>query len=396
MSYKKLLKLFICLEFILTGLIAQAQNVLLKQTIDKLAAYRNFSYQNIYKQKEAFSDTAVFYKSFLALKTRENQEIGYFFKAEDRYGDMKFPVVEAYDGKSTVSYNPADSTFYLKTSPVLSFSVSLTSQLTWINNFLNDHPDKLIQLGDTVFNTVNSYHLIAITRDTVIGKEHLYTRIHLFIDKVRGLPVGKLVRARTDLFGKEATDYYTEDSYFDYKTDQDNITSDTFSVPAGFHSPKAKAAEQTALLAKGTLAPDWTLYDTDRKKTTLSELKGKIILMDFFFVGCVPCMRTLAPLDRLLQKYKTKDLLILSISDRDSMKLVADFKKSQQIKNQMYPNGGGVAKLYHFSAGPTFYLIDQQGKISAAFMGAPDDFEQKMSALIDDLITTKKIRRLEN
>jgi hypothetical protein len=56
-------------------------------------------------------------------------------------------------------------------------------------------------------------------------------------------------------------------------------------------------------------------------------------------------MNTLAPLDKLNEKYKNKNFVILSISDRDSKKLVTAFKKIQRIKNQMYPNGGDVAEL---------------------------------------------------
>jgi thiol-disulfide isomerase/thioredoxin len=115
-------------------------------------------------------------------------------------------------------------------------------------------------------------------------------------------------------------------------------------------------------------------------------MKGKIVLMDFFFVGCVPCMNALAPLDKLHEKYKNKNFVILSISDRDSKKLVTAFKKIQRIKNQIYPHGGDVAKLYHMTVAPTFYFIDKEGKIASVLDGYSDDFEKKMSAIIDNLL----------
>jgi peroxiredoxin len=99
-------------------------------------------------------------------------------------------------------------------------------------------------------------------------------------------------------------------------------------------------------------------------------------------------MHTLAPLDKLYEKYKNKDFVILSISTRDSKKLVTAFKDSQHIKNQMYPDGAAVAELYHVTAAPTFYFIDQEGKIANVFSDLPDDLEKKMSAIIDNL--TKK------
>jgi peroxiredoxin len=386
MDFKRLIKPFICLEFILTGLNANAQSVILQNTIDKLDSYKNFSYQYVTKQKEVFGDTLIMNKKFVLLKAPEDKETGYFFRSELKYGDMKEPSAELYNGKSLISLNSSDSTYYTRNSQTMSFSASLPGDLNWIKTFSKKHPSKLIQSGDTIVNSIHSYHLILNTKDTIINKDHLYTRIHLFIDKATGLPVGKLARSRTADFGKEVTNYYTEDIYFNYKIDQDNIDKAYFAIPEGFHPYKGKPNEQAALLTPGKIAPDWTLYDTDGRKTSLSQLKGKIVLLDFFFVGCVPCMHTLAPLDNLYEKYKNKDFVILSISTRDNKKLVTAFKDSQHIKNQMYPGGGDVAELYHVTMAPTFYFIDQEGKIANVFSDLPDDLEKKMSAIIDNLI----------
>ncbi|WP_299517472.1 TlpA disulfide reductase family protein [Mucilaginibacter sp.] len=363
-----------------------AQIAILQNAIDKLESNKNFSYQYVYKQKEVFSDTLIENEKYVLLKVPEDKEIGYFFRHESKYGDMKVPATDLYNGKNLISINPTDSTYNTRKVQALIFRRSLLGELNWIKTFLKKNPSKIVQTSDTTFNSINSYHLIVNTKDTIIDKDHLYVRIHLFIDKVTGLPVCRITRSRTADFGKEVTNYYTEESYFNYKIDQDNINTAYFAIPEGFHPPKEKPKEHTALFVPGKIAPDWTLYDTDDKKTSLSQMKGKIVLLDFFFVGCVPCMNTLAPLDKLHEKYMNKNFVILSISDRDSKKLVTAFKKNQRIKNQMYPNGGDVAKLYHITAAPTFYFIDQEGKIASIVDGYSDDFEKKMSAIIDNLL----------
>ncbi|MDP9081190.1 MAG: TlpA family protein disulfide reductase [Bacteroidota bacterium] len=383
---RNLIKSFICVAFVLSGMSVNAQVSLVQSTIDKLESYKNFSYQYVYKQKEVFSDTLIHDQKFVLLKAPGDKEIGYFFKHELKYGDMKVPTMDLYNGKNLISLYPQDSTYTTRNSQAMTFSESLFGKLNWIKTFLNKNPSKIVQSGDTVVNSINSYHLIINTKDTIINKDHQYVRIHLFIDKATDLPVGKLTRSRTADFGKEVTNYYTEERYFNYKIDQDNINTAAFTMPEGFHPPKEKPAAQTALLVPGNIAPDWTLYDTDGKKTSLSRLKGKIVLLDFFFVGCVPCMNTLAPLDKLHEKYKNKNFVILSISDRDSKKLVTAFKKAQRIKNQMYPDGSSVAKLYHVTSAPTFYFIDRDGRIASVVSGYSDDFEKKMSATIDDIL----------
>jgi hypothetical protein len=103
MTYKKLIKLFICLEFILNGLNTNAQVAILQQTINKLESYKNFSYQYVYKQKEVFSDTLIYDQKFVLLKIPEDKEIGYFFRHELKYGDMKVPSTDLYNGKNLIS-----------------------------------------------------------------------------------------------------------------------------------------------------------------------------------------------------------------------------------------------------------------------------------------------------
>ena len=382
----KLIKLFICLSFILTGLNVNAQVAILQNTIDKLESYKNFSYQYVYKQKEVFSDTLIYNEKFVLLKTPEDKEIGYFFRHEFKYSDMKLPTTDLYNGGNLFSLYAGDSTYDTRNVQAMTFSQSLPGELNWINTFIKKNPSKIVQSGDTTFNSIRCYYLVFNTKDTIINKDHLYVRIHLFIDKVTGLPVTKLTRSRTADFGKEVTNYYTEKSYFNYKIDQDNINTAYFAIPEGFHPSIETSKQQIALLAPGNIAPNWTLYDTDGKKTSLSQMKGKVVLMDFFFVGCVPCMNTLAPLDKLHEKYKNKHFIILSISDRDSKKLVTAFKKVQRIKNQMYPNGGDVAKLYHITGAPTIYFIDQEGKIASSVVGYSDGFEKQMTAIIDNLL----------
>ena len=382
----RLIKQSICVAIILFSVNVNAQVSLVQNAIDKLESYKNFSYQYVYKQKDVFSDTLIYDQKFVLLKIPEDKEIGYFFKHEYKYGGMKIPATDLYNGKNLISLYPSDNTYTTRNSQAMTFSESLLGDLNWIKTFLTKNPSKIVKSSDTTFNSINCYHLIVNTKDTIINKDHLYVRIHLFIDKVTGLPIGRFTRSRGADFGKEVTNYYTEDSYFNYKIDQDNINKVSFAVPDGFHAPKEKPKEQTALLAPGKIAPDWTLYDTDGKKTSLSQMKGKIVLLDFFFVGCVPCMNTLAPLDKLHEKYKNKNFVILSISDRDSKKLVMAFKKVQRIKNQMYPDGSDVAKLYHMTAAPTFYFIDREGKIASIVDGYSDDFEKKMTSIIDDLL----------
>ncbi|WP_299291542.1 TlpA disulfide reductase family protein [uncultured Mucilaginibacter sp.] len=299
---------------------------------------------------------------------------------------MKVPIIELYSGKNQNSLSSSDSTYQTSNKQAMTFNQSLPGQLTWIKTFLNKNPSKLVRSQDTIVNTLNSYHFIIKVKDTLINKDRVYVYRHLFIDKATGLPLRILNRVRAADFSKDVADYYIEENYFNYQVEQDTINATYFAVPAGFHPFKEKPIEQTTLLVPGTTAPEWTLYDTDDRKTSLSEFKGKIVLMDFFFVGCVPCIQSLASLDNIQKKYENKSFVLLSLSTRDSKKLVKEFKESQRITNKMYPNGADVANAYRAYSAPTFYLIDKEGKIVSVIEGHPDGFEKKLSGQIDALI----------
>jgi peroxiredoxin len=385
MTLKNLIKCFLTAGvFALIGTDAHAQNNLLQNTIDKIESYNNFSYKYVYKQKEVFSDTLIIPQKVNLLKMREDKLLGFYFRNEIQYTGNKNLSIDMYNGKDLIALNPADSTYTIESKKALNFNRLLPGQLNWIRNFSHKHPSSLIKSTDTVINTINCYHLILNTRDTIINKDHLYTRQHLFIDKKTELPVAILTRAKTAEFGKEAVDYYVQENYYDFDVELKNIDTAFFSIPVGFKLHQKK--EQSALLPPGTIAPDWTLYNTAGKKTSLSQLKGKVILLDFFFVGCTGCMQTLAPLDRLYEKYRNDNFVLLSISQRDNKQLVTAFKNSQKIKNPMFPSGQYVTKLYQATAFPTFYLIDRDGRIADVLVGYSDDFENKLSAAIERLM----------
>ena len=359
-----------------------AQVNIFQNTISKLNNYKTLSFQYFRIQKEGFGDTLKSNSKFLFLKEPANKELGYLYKHEYAFGE----IIDLYDGKIQSSLNLVDSTYQENNLQASTFNLSLLGQLLWMKKFLTNNPNRLTQMGDTIVNSINSYHLIFNIRDTIANDQHVYVHRHLFIDKITNLPVSIVNRARGTDFSAEVADFYSEEAYSDYHFEIGNVDNTSFSKPEGFHLFKERTLDQSALLKVGSLAPGWTLYDTDNKKTLLSQFKGKIVLLDFFFVGCIPCIKSLSALDNLRKKYIDKDFTILSISTRDKVNLVKEFKNSQKIKNLMFANGGDVANLYHAYSAPIFYLIDQKGKISSAIGGYSNELERELSIIIESLL----------
>lgn len=381
-EYKRFYKWLICVALILCSQVTAAQISYIQKAINQLESYNNFSYKYSYKQKEYTDDTLVIYHKDVFQKTPYNHSYGYLFSLETMVEPNKFPRTEYYNGKTILSVYPGDSTYYTRKAEPSIISQSLIGRLYWLRNFLDNKPDHIVKLADTTANGFDSYHFIINTRDTIINKEHYYSIVHLFIDKLSNIPNCIIARAKYQNITSGPTYYYSETRYSDLKVNQDNVDIASIVIPVGYHLPKAKLD----LLMAGAIAPDWSLYSTKGKKVSMSQLKGKVVLMDFYFIGCHNCMDALASLNNLYEKYKDQGFLIASITGRDKLKSVSAFDKNQHIKYPSYVNGADVVKSYHVEGFPTFYFISKEGKIADIILGYNKDFEANAISIINGLL----------
>ena len=97
-------------------------------------------------------------------------------------------------------------------------------------------------------------------------------------------------------------------------------------------------------------------------------------------------MLSIKPLNTIYESYKDKNVLIVSITERDNEKSVLAFEKQYRIKYPSYINAANTVKSYRVNAFPTFYFIDKEGKIGNVFIGYGDDFEMKVTSIINNLL----------
>ncbi|HEY0245736.1 MAG TPA: TlpA disulfide reductase family protein [Mucilaginibacter sp.] len=380
----RFIRLFACIALVLSGIGANAQVSLIKNAINKLESCKNFSYQYVEKTQDFTTDTTVKLHKDIFQKTPGNVPSGYLFRLETQETDNKYHTISLYNGQNLINIFPEDSTYDVGDikKEGIPFS-ALHEYLKW----LSGRPEKkpAVIAGDTSVNGALCYHLIFDIYDTVINKNHCYTLEHVFINKQTGLPDRIISREKLSDFGNGITNMYTEYLYSNYRFDQDNVDIASMKIPDGFHLPKKQVL--LPLLTPGTKAPDWTLYTTDGKQISMAQLKGKVVLLDFFFIGCGNCMTSLKSLDKIYEKYKGQKFVLISVSNRDSKKAVMGFKKVNHIKNLVCGDGADVAKAYHLERFPTFYYIDKEGKVANVTLGYYDTFEANTTSIIDSLLS---------
>jgi cytochrome c biogenesis protein CcmG/thiol:disulfide interchange protein DsbE len=118
-------------------------------------------------------------------------------------------------------------------------------------------------------------------------------------------------------------------------------------------------------LASGS-APEFSMTTFDGQRVASSELKGQVLVVNFWASWCVPCRDEAPALQRAWEQYRDRGLVIVGVdyvdTEPEAKNFIAEFK-------QTYPNGPDVgtriSQAYHISGVPETYFIGKDGKLLA-------------------------------
>lgn len=137
-------------------------------------------------------------------------------------------------------------------------------------------------------------------------------------------------------------------------------------------------------LAVGAVAPDIALSTPEGKVLKLSDLRGKVVLVDFWAAWCKPCRMENPNVVRMYQKYKSKGFDVYGVSlDKDKESWVEAIKQDGLVWNHVSDLGywnSAVVSQYEIKGIPLTYLLDKEGVIIGKNLRG-QQLEQKLAEI---------------
>ena len=135
-------------------------------------------------------------------------------------------------------------------------------------------------------------------------------------------------------------------------------------------------------VAEGNMAPDFTLKDINGNDLTLSSLRGKYLILDFWGSWCIWCIKGFPELKKCYEKYSDRlEVLGVDCGDTEEKWKAAVEKHELKWKHVFNTKESKVEEMYAISGFPTKIIIDPEGKIVKTVVGENPSFYEFLEEL---------------
>ena len=161
--------------------------------------------------------------------------------------------------------------------------------------------------------------------------------------------------------------------------------TETKPAPAPTETPRPTPEEAT-IVKDGMVAPDFELTMFDGSVVKLADLKGKVVLLNFWATWCPPCRKELTRVEKdIIEKFKGKPFVFLPVSRGEKKETVAEFREKM---GYTFPMGldtdSLIYKKYAVTYIPRNFLIGKDGKVVKASVGYDEEEFAELIKLIEE------------
>lgn len=149
--------------------------------------------------------------------------------------------------------------------------------------------------------------------------------------------------------------------------------------------PATEVITYSAFLKVGTLAPDWILQSRDGAEVSLQDLRGRIVILDFWATWCGPCAAVMPAIQAVHEQYSEEEVVVFGVNVWETGDPLA-FMDDNGYTYGLLLSGDQVAEDYMVSGIPTMYILDREGRVAFVEVGANPDIQELLVASIEGLL----------
>ncbi len=143
-----------------------------------------------------------------------------------------------------------------------------------------------------------------------------------------------------------------------------------------------------ALPEKTISAVDFELEDLDGNLISLSSMRGKVIFLNFWATWCPPCRAEMPSMERLYNRFASRDFEIIAVDLQENNKQVSKFVDDNSLTFKiLLDKTGSTGAAYGARSIPTTYIINRDGSVLARTLGGREWDSEELFDLFEKILS---------
>ena len=321
-----------------------------------------FTQLRYYKEYRNPSDTTIG-SSFVTFLQKDTTRMTFCYDGKMRatvYEDEKLMVIDSFKTRN-LPFRPLTPPFFNYSSSILKYVLETNDSLSL---YFDDYVDSLKLIVTIYAGKQVEFFGKAFYMNDPYSKGDEVSKYEIWINKESNLPykirremshdisVSNISNAR---FNKERLENFNAEKYF---------PADLKSVAYGTSRKSSKNE------LEGKIAPDWILKDAENNILALSNIKTKVLLIQFTSVSCGPCRASIPFLKELAAEYQDKDVKLVSIESwTRNTNVLKNYKNKNDFEYKFLMSTDEVTRDYKISSVPVFFILDKNHVIKKIING---------------------------
>lgn len=151
------------------------------------------------------------------------------------------------------------------------------------------------------------------------------------------------------------------------------------------------AAATVAAVDVGARAPELNARTLEGRRLRMADLRGKVVIVDFWASWCEPCREEMPVLERLYQRYEDRGLVVVGVSVDRALRNARGFLRRTRVSFPIIHDAGHrIADRYSPPTMPSSYIVDRRGVIRHVHEGFRSGDAQRMEREVRALLSERR------